>query len=46
MAKFYRALTLHHAGLAPATAPVVQPAEIPPHTDTAPEHHHESETEA
>lgn len=44
MAKFYRALTLHHAGLAPATAPVVQPAEIPSHTE--PEPHHESETQA
>ncbi len=44
MAKFYRALTLHHAGLAPATPPAVQPAEIPAHTEPSPEHHHESET--
>lgn len=47
MAKFYRALTVHHAGLAPATV-VVQPAEIVAPveaTEAKPEeHHHESET--
>lgn len=47
MAKFYRALSLHHAGLAPV-AVVVQPAEIvapvEPVEAHAEEHHHESET--
>ncbi|MEK7106211.1 MAG: hypothetical protein AAB895_02535 [Patescibacteria group bacterium] len=44
MAKFYRALSLHHAGLAPA-AVVVQPAEIvAPTPEVHAESHHESET--
>lgn len=47
MAKFYRALTVHHAGLAPATV-VVQPKEIVAPVEAAEahteEHHHESET--